>query len=474
MKRFLICFLFLASAASGQVLPGMLDSQKTLPGWLSDPNFTAPIFNGVNQYASATLAAPVTENWTVSFWAYPKSLSPSASVRMFSARDATNLGFEINIYSKTEMVVYFEAGPVSWQPTATTTYDWRYYTLKKEAASASLYLDGVLIGSRAINKNTAVTSTFHIGKFSEDFLYYGNFQMAELSIWNRALTATEINKYMPKRLKGTESGLIALYHLNDGAGVASQTLIDSVGGKNATCYNSVPWTPRRGYAAPDIRAEKYALSFDGVDDIASGSNTGISTYPYTIEGWIFTPTLTTGQSCYIGSISSSSSNLTAHYLTFGNVGGVPTARLLRWNSASTTTLLLSQDSRLGYGKNMHLAAVVSAYNAGALYLNGIQIATGTAAQAFPTGINRASVGGITANINYYGFGRLAEVRMWNTARTQAQIQANMYTTLAGSEDGLVHYYKFIEGTGTSVDDLGSDCKDLQLLNSPTWIGRSIP
>jgi hypothetical protein len=55
-----------------------------------------------------------------------------------------------------------------------------------------------------------------------------------------------------------------------------------------------------------------------------------------------------------------------------------------------------------------------------------------------------------------------EVRVWNIARTQAEIQATMTTTLVGDEPGLVGYWNFDDGTandrtangnhGTLIDD----------------------
>jgi hypothetical protein len=39
-------------------------------------------------------------------------------------------------------------------------------------------------------------------------------------------------------------------------------------------------------------------------------------------------------------------------------------------------------------------------------------------------------------------GALDEVRIWNVARTQAQIQSSMNQHLTGSEPGLVGYWQF--------------------------------
>lgn len=53
--------------------------------------------------------------------------------------------------------------------------------------------------------------------------------------------------------------------------------------------------------------------------------------------------------------------------------------------------------------------------------------------------------------SYYA-GIIDDVRIWNTARTQTEIQANMYKELIGNESGLVGYWKFNEGTGTIALD----------------------
>jgi len=54
-------------------------------------------------------------------------------------------------------------------------------------------------------------------------------------------------------------------------------------------------------------------------------------------------------------------------------------------------------------------------------------------------------------------GEVYEVRIWNTARTQQQIQDNMNKELTGNEEGLIGYWKFNEGTGlTAYDSAGAN------------------
>ena len=56
------------------------------------------------------------------------------------------------------------------------------------------------------------------------------------------------------------------------------------------------------------------------------------------------------------------------------------------------------------------------------------------------------------NSNSLFHGKIAEVRIWNIARTQTEIQSDMFTQLSGTETGLVGYWPFDEGSGMIVND----------------------
>ncbi len=58
-----------------------------------------------------------------------------------------------------------------------------------------------------------------------------------------------------------------------------------------------------------------------------------------------------------------------------------------------------------------------------------------------------------------------DVRIWNTARSAAQISSSMSSNLTGNESGLVGYYRFEDGIGSStVSDLSGEGNDLTLTN----------
>lgn len=76
-------------------------------------------------------------------------------------------------------------------------------------------------------------------------------------------------------------------------------------------------------------------------------------------------------------------------------------------------------------------------------------------------------------------GDIDEVRVWKTPRSAEEIRAAMHLSLAGDEPGLVGYWRFDEGTGTTTYDASShgNLGTLGGGNSasvPTWIRSQIP
>jgi RHS repeat-associated protein len=102
-----------------------------------------------------------------------------------------------------------------------------------------------------------------------------------------------------------------------------------------------------------------------------------------------------------------------------------------------------------------------------------------------------SVGMVTLSIDYAPFplligaglsssgtgkfpGAIDEVRVWNVARTGAQIRSGMYRVPLANEDGLVASYSFDEPSGTLVVDSTSNQNHGALMsNAPLYVGSDI-
>ena len=74
-------------------------------------------------------------------------------------------------------------------------------------------------------------------------------------------------------------------------------------------------------------------------------------------------------------------------------------------------------------------------------------------------------------------GKIDEMRVWNVFRTAADIQANMKVMLKGNEPGLIAYYKFDEGMGTTIADSTGDATNIASMKSatlPQWVASDVP
>ncbi len=73
-------------------------------------------------------------------------------------------------------------------------------------------------------------------------------------------------------------------------------------------------------------------------------------------------------------------------------------------------------------------------------------------------------------------GFIDEVRIWNTARTAAEIKTYMFNkNMALNASGLVAYYRFNEGSGTVAGNTCTNTSGIDgaLINSPNWWGSPI-
>ena len=119
----------------------------------------------------------------------------------------------------------------------------------------------------------------------------------------------------------------------------------------------------------------------------------------------------------------------------------------------------------------HLAMVVSrASNTCKLYVDGGLEATVTNA-IISTNLDnpQSMLIGVERTKNIYFNGSIDEVRVWNTARTPAQLQSAKGTSIPANSTGLVAYYKLDEGSGTTTADATANANSGTLVGSPVWL-----
>ncbi|NBW18433.1 MAG: LamG domain-containing protein, partial [Caulobacteraceae bacterium] len=207
----------------------------------------------------------------------------------------------------------------------------------------------------------------------------------------------------------------------------------------------------------DITTIENSLLFDGNGDYVNTGVTTIagvglfatSTSVWSIEFWFnSTAFAATGSADYLINRSAGPNSSRTFQIRVNDTGNI-----ISFVRGSSTTLATSTTAPLDSWN--HLALTWNGTNAYA-YLNGgatIAVSVGTAAEQTSEfivfgGDNNSNV------VSYNGY--LSDIRIWNTARTQTQIQTNRSQRIYG-QSGLIGYWKLNEATGSTIayDSLGN-------------------
>lgn len=206
---------------------------------------------------------------------------------------------------------------------------------------------------------------------------------------------------------------------------------------------------------PDVNEQQgahYSLNFDTIDDTVRipRSTTLEQTNELTFEAWVFPYSSGPSHS----GICRIANDFGAGYLFQWQWSGAGKIEL-RIDQATNGGVIIQDPTPIStYSLQWtHVAFTYSvSANSVRIFVNGVQKATAPA-----VGPLRYSNADLYFGNTPYGFnndfdGRIDEVRMWNVARTQAQIAADMGKRLNAPHPGLVAYWRFDEGTGQSVQD----------------------
>ena len=131
------------------------------------------------------------------------------------------------------------------------------------------------------------------------------------------------------------------------------------------------------------------------------------------------------------------------------------------NSLTNNFYGLSANSPLTIGKWAHLAGT---YDGSTLkfYVNGV-LQSSIASSAGP-------IADITSNfMTNFSPAYMSQLRFWNVARTQSQIQQSMAEGVPSNKQGLVGCWLLNDGVGTTAKDSSGNNYDL----TPTWNGSTV-
>ena len=212
----------LFSAGSAIIKNGLVMFNKFTTAGLNFPVQGSAAFNGTSDYIEVNPAPVGSESaLTISCWVNTTNTSTRGLISKGTGGVSDfilfgNLSpYKVGIFLQTTTA---NSGNV-YSTTTLNDGKWHLITASWDGSNVRLYVDGSLEGSSAVTGTLNNSeSNMYIGAYSDNDNYL-NGNLANVAIWNRALTSDEINSVMWKpyqALSATESnGLQAWYSLDD-------------------------------------------------------------------------------------------------------------------------------------------------------------------------------------------------------------------------------------------------------------------
>mgnify|MGYP000671570531 FL=1 len=366
------------------------------------------------------------------------------------------------------------------------TGKWLHISLTIDAAGkAKLYINAQLIrtGDLAAPESVnRVNNYIAKSNWGGDGFFDG--QIAEVRLWNRDRSALEIQENMYRYLTGSEANLVGYWPLNEGAG--NTTVIDrSVNGNHGTIYGAT-WQQQifiqpieikpAEVKPPESPAELPILSFDGKDDcIAFGKKPQFKIEKnITIEAWVYPQESNRQWTGIISNIFDTGATESGYGLVLDGQTGVYFG--LTPSATNRIVYLSSGANSLKLNEWHHVAATYDGQQM-KVYINGVQKAIQAVASPNISynPENDLHIGAYKDNDeNYYFQGKIAEVRLWNIARTPEDIKKDSSRRLVGNEAGLVGYWPLNEGANNTINDKTSNGNHGTIQGASWQLEKALP
>jgi len=431
--------------SSGRGNTGTITNMATSTGVAIGKIGQALNFDGVNDYVDAGDIAAVDTATTLSgcAWVYHNTLTAdNAIISKINTIDGWILFRDdvAAVSERTDTYTIFLADSVDTNEqriesatNASKATTWTHVCFTFKAADSSglrLYVNGTEdanspVSTASIGAINADVATFRIGSRSSNGALPLNGLIDEVRVYNRALSAKEIQtlynigattKFNVSPTKYLTDGLVG-YWTMDGSKVNWKTgaVTDSSGrGNTGTITNMATST---GVGAGKIGQ---ALEFDGRDDyVNAGDNTSLRiTGSFTISAWVKTNQNTTG--LYV---ATKYNNTNGYFL--GITGTAPAGRMFGGVTTAGTITRRFTNTVLTKGQWYHIVTTYSTAGTENMYVNSV-LDNGTQEGTPPTSVPSTSGINFEVGSNNGGAskwnGLIDEVRVYNRALSADEIQ----------------------------------------------------
>ena len=411
-------------------------------------------FDGVNSFLEVdrdpVFNPSLTSSFTFEAWVNPTTTASERAILSKGSGEGGTSSYIFSVFSDKVGLYIGDGSSGTWiySDSNASGNTWTHVAVVYDHVTNTFtfYKNGVADGIRTITHGfyAGISSVF-IGQRGS--VGYSKFlgKMDEVRIWKKARTASEISNHIYKKLYGGEEALSAYYNFDDGIPGGDNTgrsyVADvSLNGHEATLY---------GFAKTGVNSNwvggpnnnnlptNVAMNFNHIDDYISIANDPslipTASNSVTFEAWIsFVPS----SNANIITASGASPN-NNHQISIEN-------NKLKVSGSGVAPLLSNQE--LSYLNGWTHIAVVFDQTETKLYINGLLDNTRVETLA-ATNLGHPITLGSAVSLDSYN-GTMDDVRYWDHARSQGEIQGALYQELSGKESGLAAYYNFNNGVAS--------------------------
>ena len=215
----------LFSAGSAIIKNGLVMFNKFTTAGISHPAQGSAEFNGTSDFIDTGINIDTTQSMTFSAWVYLSNISTARAIVGDGYPSGGEAGFAIIATTNANDVIVAYGSTTKTLGVLPGLNKWYYITTSFDSNAMKVYIDGSLLHSSVYaNANPQHDRSIFVGCRRGQGSPYGAIQfwdgnLANVAIWNRALSSDEINSVMWKSyeaLSGAESnGLQAWYSLDD-------------------------------------------------------------------------------------------------------------------------------------------------------------------------------------------------------------------------------------------------------------------
>ena len=447
-------------------------------------------FDGNDDYVELT-DIDLLQDFTISAWIKTDDISSYQNIVSKYVNAPEPGGYALIISDQGNFYAHTGLGVTPTTFCATNTLaninQWNYISLTLDAGLLSFYLNGQFIHScNGLNNSPNTTSNTFIGKAAHGWTEMFDGLIDDVSIWNTPLTEQEIQQYMNCPPTGTETGLVGYWNFEEGIGTTAYDLTSNgndgtINGATystdvpiqnccttdtsytdiTTCDSTYLWNDstynQSGIYSYDGNIDNdYSMSFDGVDDYVTGTS-GLDllfteTNEMTLSAWIKPSTLNSQQFIFTHNDGVSDGSNYGLILSDGKIYFVAGPSWFESEGVNVS------ENQLIIDVWSHITVSYDG-NAIRFYLNGQLDFENYVYDEFEDNWSGTFHIGQRGDGQYKFNGNIDNINLWNQSLTQQEIQQYMDCPPTGTETGLVGYWKFEEGSGTTAIDLTPNGND---------------